>query len=633
MTAPSRRLVRRSKQLPQRPFRRALVAASAPVKDASKAFSKGMSGRRNNWQNEAWEFSRTIGELRYYVGWRASSCSRVRLVASEIDPETGVPTGNVDPDNAEGQRFVEIVRQIAGGRHGQAQLQKRTAECLTVPGELWHVIVNTTDPLTQKPVQRWYPVSKSEFKATASTTTIVLPTGEEYKLGPNDVLYHVWEPDPEKAAEPNSPVRAVLDSLGEIRRTTKTIANASKSRLIGNGIVFVPNQMSLPTLDAPVSSDKPGDPIAPLIGTPAVQQLQELLFQVATTAYDDEDSLAALIPMFAAVDAEHIKDVVHLKFDNEVTEVAIKTRNDAIARLAMGLDVSPERLLGLGTNSNHWSAWQIADEDVRLHIAPVMETLCHAIYNQVLRAVLVTENIDPDKYILWYDASELTADPDKTEEATNAFDRGAITADAYREFLGLGDAGYDLLNGGLEEWQRWATDVIAAKPEMLLKLMPLLDPQLQALDFPQPAIESEDEGADDDSNPGDEETDGEEEPATESQQASMRPLSLGVGDVHGMAVDMLVSRALEISGAKRRSRAGRSADVRAQLADVSNMNLHRVLPAVDPAAVPELIQGWDSILNEAQLRLAGINPDVVRASVLRLATAALTAKTIDGEVI
>src|SRR5207253_525792 len=99
-----------------------------------------------------------------------------------------------------------------------------------------------------------------------------------------------------------------------------------------------------------------------------VQQLQDLLFQVAQAAYDDEDSMAALIPMFATVPGDQIAKVNHLKFDNAVTELAIKTRNDAIARLAMSLDVSPERLLGMGSQTNHWSAWQIGDEDVQLHI-------------------------------------------------------------------------------------------------------------------------------------------------------------------------------------------------------------------------------------------------------------------------
>lgn len=155
-------------------------------------------------------------------------------------------------------------------------------------------------------------------------------------------MFRVWNPHPRRAYDADSPVRASMDSLNEIVRTTKTISNASKSRAIGNGVVFVPHEMSLPAANSPITEDGFS---ASLTGTPAVQQLQELLFQVAQTAYDDEDSMAALIPMFAGVPGDQVKNVSHLKFDNSVTDIAIKTRNDAIARLAMEADVSPERLL------------------------------------------------------------------------------------------------------------------------------------------------------------------------------------------------------------------------------------------------------------------------------------------------
>ena len=105
--------------------------------------------------------------------------------------------------------------------------------------------------------------------------------------------------------------------------------------------------MSLPRAAGPVAMGAPG--AAPsgmgLTGLPAVQELQELLFSVAKVAYEDDESFAAMIPIFASVPGEMISKVSHLKFDNEITDTAIKLRNDAIHRLAMGLDLSPERLL------------------------------------------------------------------------------------------------------------------------------------------------------------------------------------------------------------------------------------------------------------------------------------------------
>ena len=453
----------------RRPRRRgSLTAASAPITDLTRPFRSTMSGvtASDDWQSDAWDMLDAVGELRYYVGWRAASCSRVRLVASDIDPDTGRPTGST-----ENQRVNDMVLAVAGGPLGQAQYIKRAVECLSVPGEYWTAVI-----VTPEKGERWLAVTKEEMFRNGRGVEIELPEGGRHEISrPTDSLFRVWIPRPRRASEPDSPVRSCLDPLHEIVRTTKTISNASKSRLIGNGVVFVPQEMSLPAVNAPFVSG--GNPLPAAEGSSAVQQLQELLWTVANTAYDDEDSMAALIPMFATVPGEMTKNIHHLKFDNTITEISIKVRNDAIARLAMGLDVSPERLLGLGTQSNHWSAWQIADEDVQLHIAPVMETLCGAIDEQVLTPMLVKEGIDPALYALWYDASELTADPDQTANAERGFTAGAITAEAYRDYLGLDDAGgYDYTT--LEGWAVWAQDHVSAHPELLPVLAPLLPAEI-----------------------------------------------------------------------------------------------------------------------------------------------------------
>jgi hypothetical protein len=164
-----------------------------------------------------------------------------------------------------------------------------------------------------------------------------------------------------------------------------------------------------------------------------------------------------------------------------VTDLAIKTRNDAIARLAMGLDVSPERLLGMGQTTNHWSMWGIGDEDVQLHIAPVMETICQSIYQQMMVPVLQSKlNLDPAKYILWYDTSELTEDPDKGDNGEQAFAAGAITSDAYRDAKGFDeDSGYDFTS--TEGMVAWVWDRVSAHPELLPVYAPLLPEPIPTL--------------------------------------------------------------------------------------------------------------------------------------------------------
>lgn len=609
---------------------RALTAASTPVTDPGQIFKASM-GRRNNWQSEAWELYRSVGELRYYVGWRANSCSRVRFVASEIDPDTGEPTGGIAEDNREGQRVVEIVRKIAGGRLGQAQLIKRTAEVLTIPGELWIAILMRTEGTGehQKLVAKWYAVTRREIEQgpRSNSVTIKLPDGSKHVFdhGNGDGMFRVWNPDAEDASEPDSPVRACLDPLREIVRTTRKIANADNSRLLNNGILLVPSEASLPDQQAPVSADKPGGTPQPQAGRKVAATLQQAIVQVSETASKDPNSAAALVPIVVAAPGEHLEKVAHIDFGKEVTKVAIETRTDAIARLAMGLDMSPERLLGLSTG-NHWSAWAIEDQDVHLHIAPVMETICHAIDASVLRGMLEDDGIDPEKYTLWYDASALTSDPDLTDEAKDAFEKGAITAETLVRIYGLpDDAMYDF--NSLDGWQQWAQDKVSQDPTLLRDLLPLLDKSVQGIEFPESVAAlppSQSDGEDDASG-----AEQQQEPDTEDDgsgvQASAR------ANVELAVVDLMVGRALELAG-KRRVRTN-DREQHARLKGIPTHEYHRFMGPVDEPEVSRLIKGWDSILSDSALSGLGIDPERVRDSVRRIARQQLTSEVVDGQVL
>ena len=99
VAAPDLRIVRRRRGALTAaiPTPSALVAASAPVNSVKDIFKPSM-GQQASWQDEAWELYNEVGELGCYVRWRARSCSRVKLIPSEIDPRTGQPTMSLTKD-------------------------------------------------------------------------------------------------------------------------------------------------------------------------------------------------------------------------------------------------------------------------------------------------------------------------------------------------------------------------------------------------------------------------------------------------------------------------------------------------------------------------------------------------------
>lgn len=440
-----------------------------------------------DWQEQAWRYYELVGELAYYASWRAASASRVKLVASDIG-EDGLPTGST-----ENVRVQEIVQAIGGGAAGQSQMLNRLTLFLTIPGEGYTAMI-VRDPSREKNAddspldpdqigdplaEDWFAFSRDEItKGGTNDLIFTLPDGKKHSFDKDvDLLFRIWNQHPRFASEANSPVRSARVPLNEIVQSSLTIDNASKSRLVGNGVVFVPQEMSLPQQrqsPTAIGSDEV-DSVEPdaVQRQSSVQDLQDLLYEVGTTAIKDPNSMAAYLPVFASVPGEWTKNVNHLKFESTIPETALSTREKALIRLARSLDVAPERLLGMGTNSNHWSAWAIGEDDVKIHIVPVIETITQAFTQFILRPALEKEGLDPAAFCVHHDSTDLTQDPDKRDEAKDAHAVGAITSKALRKHFGLEDEdGYDLTT--IEGWRELAADKAAADPTLIPTLAPLI---------------------------------------------------------------------------------------------------------------------------------------------------------------
>lgn len=617
---------------------RSLTAAAQRVTDPAKTFkSSPMSSGKGDWQEEAWRYLELVGELAYYASWRSSSASRVRFVASEIGPD-GKPTGNVEDENPEAERVRQIVNDIGGGPAGQSQLLKRGVYLMTIPGEYWAAMIVRDPTREEEPdgsavaltpaalrnpaaaaLEQWYVFNRDEIKTKGEDIVLTLPDGTKHTFNTDtDIMFRVWEPHPKNATLPVSAVWSNRVILNEIVRSTATIDNAAKSRLVGNGLMFIPQEMSLPNQVAPkalpdgqTDTNNPEPDWEPSTS----QELQDLIYEVASTAIKDPDSLAALLPIIASGPGEWIKNIQWLRPSSDIPETALKTRNEAIRRLAMGLDVAPERLLGLGENSNHWTAWLVDENDVRVHIAPPVETICAAYTQEVLRPALVAEGIEPDKYLIWHDDTDLTQDPDKKDEARDAHDRGALSSAALRAHLGFDDAdGYDLTTK--EGWAELAMDKAAKDPN----LIPLLAPLLGALvaDVQAPAApQGELPAAPSDEPPADEPA-----PEAEPEEPTSTPEANSTNAAAVTIARLCVNRALELANKRRRTRSNSDLfrDVPIELA-------HTKLPPAKYDDVDKLIEGWSAGLSDTDLNRIGLDCNAFRAMVRGVVTVSLVTGT------
>ncbi|WP_309317404.1 hypothetical protein [Streptomyces salinarius] len=410
--------------------RRELTAAAARY-TSRKIRTKPVD---QSWQQRAWDFYDTTPEVRFAANWTANAMSGALLYAGYRDEDGTIQRA---PDDHPAQR---LVAQIAGGPDGQSQLLGDAGPHLTVAGEFWVVIrprpEDSTAPVPDDPEaadEEWHVLSVREVRKDGNKMVAEID-GVDVEIPPYDpanpdedapVAIRVWESHPRRKLEADSPVRASLDLLEELQLLNAAVAAIARSRLTGRGIVIIPKGTRFPT--TPTQGDAEDD-------------LIEVLMTVAETAIREPDSAAATVPIILEVPPEMVGQIKRLTFESDFDELAIKLREEAIRRFATGLEMPAEILLGLG-DTNHWGAWALTAEAIRLGIEPKCKTVAHAFTTQWLRPMLEAEGVqDWHRYMVWYDSSPLRVRTNRSETALKLFELGAISAEALRRETGFDES-------------------------------------------------------------------------------------------------------------------------------------------------------------------------------------------------
>jgi hypothetical protein len=330
---------------------------------------------------------------------------------------------------------TEIVRQIAGGPDGQSAFLGDFGPHLVVAGEAWIVIRPILDKITQAVTgHEWLVLSTSEVqqqngKLTAEIDGELVDIPAYDEEAPDEtapIAIRVWEPHPRRRIEADSPVRSALTLLEELQLLNAAVAAIARSRLTGRGVLLVPKGTRFPTPPGP-QNDAEDDVI-------------DVFMEVASTAIREPESAAATVPIVLEVPAEAIGSIKWLTFESDFDDLAIRLREEAIRRFANGLEVPAEILLGL-SDTNHWSAWLLDGQAIRMGVEPRLGIVAYALTKQWLRPMLEAEGIeDPDEWLVWHDTSALRAASNRAATALEAFKLGLISGEAARRETGFDEA-------------------------------------------------------------------------------------------------------------------------------------------------------------------------------------------------
>lgn len=596
----------------------ALVAAATLVSREALTAALRRPSRRTNteWQEIAWEHYETCGELRFACDWLGNSLSRLRLFAARVTDEDAAPQPLGDDDPAS-----EAMAAFFGGRDGQAEMLKRLGPHLTVPGESY--LVGWDD--TQTGEQNWAALCGDEIEETSASGGVSITwRGERVELPEDAFIMRVWRPHPRRHWEANSPVRGLELILNELLKLTLHVQAQADSRLAGAGLLVLPLETTFPRAPS-AENEQSNDQSPQQAAMEGLEGFMRTLTEAMVRPIVDRDNASAVVPVTIQAPGDQIKNVRHISFATPLAQEAMLLRQEAIRRLAGGLDMPSEILTGLGT-SNHWSAWLIDEGAVKTHIEPIAQLLCQAVTVCYLRPIM-GEDLNDSNLIVWYDAAELKQRPDRSGIAKDIYELGELSGDALRREAGFGDQDKPDEQDDRRAVLRGMLDRVSISEATAVELLVLLglvnEGDLSAAPAEADQVEQGDEADPADTEnpralPQREDEPPEQEDAQSVRATLNRALPAGPEGLRGYAEGsntargLLYAHVMDYAGKRLLSRGGRSN--RGKYPDVPACELHTKIP-IKP-------DDLDFLLDGAYAAFPRLAP-ALRAEVNRVCQAAL----------
>lgn len=388
----------------------ALTAAASEVRRPESSLMR----TPDSWQYEVWDFYDSLGEFNYGVTWKANMMSRVRLRAAKLSKD------NDEPEIVDTGLAAELMMKLSGGVGGQSQLMRMLTFQLDLPGE-GYLIGEEIDG-----VETWSVRSMEEVRAmhgkyeVVSERTPNLTWRELNGMKP----IRVWRPHPRYFHIADSPARAARSIMRELELVNRHIQAQYLSRLASAGVVVFPDEITFPVREEFAEAADP---------------FMAEWIEIAAEGIKTPGAASAVVPIPMRVPGEYVDKVKYLDFTLKIDEKIIEKRDSAIKRLATKLDLPAEILLGMG-DVNHWSAWQLEESALKVHIPPTAEIICDSVTTGYLRPRLKASGEDPSQWVVWYDMSELAQKPDRSANAKEAYDRIEISGAAYRREVGFDES-------------------------------------------------------------------------------------------------------------------------------------------------------------------------------------------------
>lgn len=452
----------------------ALIASAARVTD-TRSFNTTKKADRSHIE-ELWDLYDQVGEYRFACDWVGSMLSRAKLYVVRKNDKTRAPVLD--------HPATRILDALFGDDEGRSEMLKMIGTHATVAGEWWLVGYEDDDG-----VDVWDIVATGSLQVQGGKNSKVTIDGDNVGTMEDVYLSYMWVPHPRRRKEPKSPSKAQRPVIREIKRLTEHVDAQIDSRLAGAGILFMPNNMEFPKPPPPVN-ETGEDTVVHNLNT--AEEVMAVIQDAMEASLTNRGHASARVPIVITAPPEAIEAVHHMTFWTELDKQAVELRNEAISRLALGMDMPPEVLTGVA-DVNHWSAWQSDESAIKAHTEPLLKRLCVSLTKAYLLPLLREEHLeegdDPEQYAIVADTSEMRLRPNRSKEALELYDRGELGGEAL-----LRETGFDRNDAmGDKERIAWLTRKVASgstTPELVAAALDALGVKLNVAPEPSKLTEA-----------------------------------------------------------------------------------------------------------------------------------------------
>lgn len=410
----------------------AVVGAGKRVTNENVASLRSL---RQKWQEEAWDYYHTVGELKAAARFVANSLAKIHLyVGVVVDPREAPVLW--DPDDPELRRLVdpeiadlavaelETLWSPFGGRpHIQSELSLN----LEIAGEAY--LVEEEEGFEVR--------STSEVEVRGSREVIIRNRPGEQGARPINIdenyVARIWLRDPQWSDFPDSHFQGVLDDAEALLMLTRQIRSEAASRLNAGALLMpqsIKQQAGDPTVDQ--GEEDSDDPFVDALETALIEPI------------DMPGSARAAAPFVIWVPDQIFETAKpeHLDFarpSDSYLEARIEQR---VERMGRSLDLPVEVVQGK-RHSTFNNAAQIDRDIFDDHLEHRVISLSGAIDMAFVRERLMERFEIPIEAFrrlrVWGDPSPLLRNPAEKDDAKDAHKAMAISDAALRRRLEFSD--------------------------------------------------------------------------------------------------------------------------------------------------------------------------------------------------